>query len=842
MKTILILITATVVVSTICHAAVKQQKDDIRSWASSALLGNKAKADILPGTAFSTDFPVTFSIVTGKINKSKLPFIEFLQQDHGKFNPGKSAVNSPLQIGSKVYTHGLGTHSVSKIRVLLSKPANQFTADIGVNSDSKRGTVIFAVDVGGKEIFRSSVCKFGESPVPVSIDLKGAREFVLRVYDGGDGPDSDWADWCDAAVTYADGTSQLLDTMPVYLPGSNDCYITIPSAKLLPKWKKTHAVDSSVDSMDLHTVTYTDPDTGLKVSCEIKIYKDFPAVEWLARFTNTGSKDTAVIGAIRPLDLQFAMPSDDKAVFHYVRAHDPAPAYYVYEPVDKTLSSHDRVTLPADVTTPSQTYLPYFNLELPGGGICGGIGWTGQWEMDAMREGKQMSLKIGQQHTHLRLHPGESIRTPRVLLMSWKGSDRMIGQNLWRQLLFSHYVPHADGQVLTPLMSQMNWFILNAGGDTTEQTEVTAIKRAPAMGLEVYWLDAGWYGNGGDWGQEAGSWFPRKDHFPNGLRPLGDAAHKAGMKFMVWFEPERVSQGSQIAREHPEWVLPKQTVSSGGLFDLSNPDARAWMTILLSRSITEYGVDIYRQDRNISPFGFWRLNDTVDRQGMTEIRHVEGLYAMWDDLLRQHPGLVIDNGNWINTGPDLEVMMRSAGSWTCSENYTSWSRQQLHIASLSMFVPLHSTGLFSPDPYYVRSVSRFGASVCYDTRNSSAEQMELMKRGSDEVKMLRPLYLGDYYPLTPMNASDDNWCAWQFNRPDLGEGFVLFFRRPECPTSLLDVSLQGLDASSMYQVDFRETYDIRETKKISGKEFSDLHVDLDTKPASLLVHYRMIKE
>ncbi|MHB1457021.1 MAG: NPCBM/NEW2 domain-containing protein [Armatimonadota bacterium] len=844
MKISLFLITAVMINAAMCHADGGQdagyKNSAICSWAMSAFMGQESKGAKSKTTTFLDTFPVTFDIITSKIDKSKFPFMELVQQDYGKFNQCKSAVDTPLQIGPKSFTHGLGTHSISRIHVLLNKPASRFTAEIGVNTDSKRGTIVFVIESSGKEIFRSGVCRAGESPIPVAVDLNGVREIVLRVFDGGDGADSDWADWCDAKVVYADGTDQWLDSLPVYLPGSADSHITIPSTRLLPKLERTHTADTSGKSFDLHNVTYLDPDTGLKVSSEIKLYKDYRAVEWVTRLSNTGSKDTPILGAIRPLDLKALIPSDGKAVFHYNKAHGTPPTYYIYEPIDETLLAGDSVNLPGDLTTASQKFLPYFNLELPDGGICGGIGWTGQWEMDVRREGRQVRLKIGQQHTRLLLHPGESIRTPRILLMSWQGGDRMVGHNEWRRLLLDHYVPHANGQIMTPLMSQTNWFILNAGGETTEQTELAMISKMPAMGLEVYWLDAGWYGNGGDWGQEVGNWFPRKDHFPNGLRPVSDAAHKAGVKSMVWFEPERVTAISQIAKEHPEWVLPKQSVSPGGLFNLGDPKARVWMTNLLSNSISDYGVDIYRQDRNIQPLGFWRGNDAPDRQGITEIQHVEALYTMWDELLRRHPGLMIDNANWINTGPDLETMMRSIGSWTCSENYQDLTRQQLHIGSLSLYVPLQSTGVFSSDPYAIRSISRFGSLVCFDTGNSSGAQLEEMWRASDEVKMLRPLYLGEYHPLTEMDANDENWCAWQFYRPDLGEGFAMFFRRPKCLTASLDVELKGLDASARYKVDFRETYDIRETKEMSGRELSKLRVNLNTQPSSILVHYRKI--
>ena len=59
------------------------------------------------------------------------------------------------------------------------------------------------------------------------------------------------------------------------------------------------------------------------------------------------------------------------------------------------------------------------------------------------------------------------------------------------------------------------------------------------------------------------------------------------------------------------------------------------MTDYLSNCISDWGVDVYRQDRNLYPCPVWQTADAPDRQGITEIRHVEGLYAMWDDLLRR---------------------------------------------------------------------------------------------------------------------------------------------------------------------------------------------------------------
>ena len=90
---------------------------------------------------------------------------------------------------------------------------------------------------------------------------------------------------------------------------------------------------------------------------------------------------------------------------------------------------------------------------------------------------------------------------------------------------------------------------------------------------EVFWLDAGWYIHANEvekeknWANTVGNWEVDQDRFPGGLKPISDEVHKAGAKFMVWFEPERVVKDSKWGRERKEWML--QADGTGDyLFDL----------------------------------------------------------------------------------------------------------------------------------------------------------------------------------------------------------------------------------------------------------------------------------
>jgi alpha-galactosidase len=348
----------------------------------------------------------------------------------------------------------------------------------------------------------------------------------------------------------------------------------------------------------------------------------------------------------------------------------------------------------------------------------------------------------------------------------------------------------------------------------------------------------------GVWPSGRGSWVPNKD-FPDGLRPLGEAAHQKGLKFLLWFDPEGVSPESRIAKEHPEWVLHQpQEGKWGGIFRFSDPAAEKWMTDLLTSRIHDWQVDIFRMDRNTNPLPFWREADTPDRQGITEIRQIEGLYTMWDGLLQRFPHLVIDNANWRETGPDIEAMRRTTGSLTRSEVTASGVpapiADQAQTAELSMWVPFHTQILNGVDPYNFRSTATTGVAIGLDLQSPYVPLDELRKAIA-ELKMLRPYWLGDYYPLTPINIEQDTWCGWQFNRPDLNAGFVMFFRRPKSAETAYEATLHGIDLKSSYEVSFAETYDVGSRRVMTGSQLAHLHVEIKSAPGSLLVRYRQIR-
>ena len=129
-------------------------------------------------------------------------------------------------------------------------------------------------------------------------------------------------------------------------------------------------------------------------------------------------------------------------------------------------------------------------MQWPGGGVITAIGWSGQWAATVkLTKDGRVSVAAGMQTMHLKLHPGETIRSPRILQLYWFGDDPWRGYNQFRRLMFAHVMPRIDGQVVVPPIANMStsFYELN---NSTEANVMSHLEAAKGLGFEVFWLDA----------------------------------------------------------------------------------------------------------------------------------------------------------------------------------------------------------------------------------------------------------------------------------------------------------------------------------------------------------------
>ena len=632
---------------------------------------------------------------------------------------------------------------------------------------------------------------------------------------------------------------------------------------LVGKWAVT--TDEKTEGAKLvRTVVYTDPSTGLRVTAVYTIYKDFPAVEWVVRLKNTGRSDTPVIEKVRACAVSFpafaaappgSTPAPALVPVMLYRARGSSADRSDFAPINAPVDPRAEIRFGPTAGRSSDTdALPFFNIATPDRGIVAAIGWSGRWEAVVARPGpgadpRSLDLSAGMPETRFKLHPGEEVRTPSMALVFWKSDDRMAGHNLFRRFVMAHHMPQANGRP-TPLPINHG---VGFGGPlpcneyvcATESYAIGMIERLHQFGIDpdACWIDAGWYENPtNQWWSGVGTWTVNRKNFPNGLKPVTAAARKYGSGFVLWFEPERVYEGTWLDRERKDWL----TVMPGDrnrLLDLGNAKALTWLTDHVSNFLRDEGITVYRQDFNFDPGPFWRAADAADpgapnRVGIAEMKHIAGLYAFWDALLARVPGLLIDNCASGGRRIDLETTSRSIPLWRTDYTYWEPNGYQCHTYGLHFFVPASGTGNGDPRKYWFRSAA-VGGAVVMGWELGAGFNVAAALEDMAEFRALRAYAYGDYYPLTAYSTGDDAWTAFQWDRPEEKDGIVMAFRRPQAPLPAIEVKLRALDPGADYEVEFVD-YGITVVK--SGRELAaGLGLRIPEAPASLLVKYRRLR-
>ena len=608
-----------------------------------------------------------------------------------------------------------------------------------------------------------------------------------------------------------------------------------PSAESLPRWQRVCSQEAAGPERVRHVLTLTDPQSGLELAYTAVSYSEHAAIELLLELRNTADTDSPLLERIRPLDCPFPVPGWPCTVHHALGESNSERSFM---PVADALDGKktQSLTLAPRGGRSSDEHMPFFNLQWENGGAIVAIGWAGQWEAGFhYEENERVRVDCGMQTTRLRLHPGEEIRTPRILLQFWRGDDDLRGNNTFRQWMLAHNLMRRDGAlVLAPICASVTE--VDPDG-SYEGPHVRAMKPFAQRGVEVFWSDMDpqqWYPKG--FPEGTGTWEPDLAKYPHGLAPIGEAAHAAGLEYLLWFEPERVAPGTRIEELHPEWIT---KIKHTYLFRLDIPEARAWLTDYIDEQITAADLDWLRWDFNMEPLEYWKKNDAPEREGITEIRHIEGLYAMWEELMTRHPGLVIDICASGGRRIDFETLRYGLPLWHSDRQCfgPNAAADQLQNAGLFRWLPLHGCGNFGFEPSYLfRSGMTTGNILVGGNLGSDDPEMELAARRTVAIyHKLRPFMLGDFYPLFPHLADESVWYGFQFHRPDLDAGFALLFRRENSPYLQAKLPLRAVDGETTYVVTYE---DGPESAEVPGAELGAYSVSIPAAPGSAILYYR----
>jgi hypothetical protein len=123
------------------------------------------------------------------------------------YHADRNVTGGLLRCGGRLWLKGLGVHSAATLTYSLDGSCKRFQAELGIDDSTLgRGSVEFRVLLDGKPAYASGPIRGHppsagtRPPVPVSVDLAGAKRLELVVDYGEQGDVLDHADWLGARL------------------------------------------------------------------------------------------------------------------------------------------------------------------------------------------------------------------------------------------------------------------------------------------------------------------------------------------------------------------------------------------------------------------------------------------------------------------------------------------------------------------------------------------------------------------------------------------------------------------------------------------------------------------
>ena len=573
------------------------------------------------------------------------------------------------------------------------------------------------------------------------------------------------------------------------------------------------------------------------------------------RIFNPTDKNSKRVSNIRAADISIKCNGEVK--LHALRGECNG-GKESFLPNDRILNEGDSWTIHPEGARSSSNYAcPFFDLSFDGKALLVAPGWTGQWIATFSVKDGYLNVSVGLMYADFYLKPHESLDLLSVFIAEGEDASEL-RRRIRRFLLDNSPINHLDNKL--PISTEHGFigFYCNRSNPelasrwTTYQTQsmlIDASKRCKY--IDTYWMDAWWFREGFPHG--VGN-YNFCEGFSEGLMPVSNEAHENGMKFMVWFEPERIYEGSDLYKYKQDFLLKVEDPTTF-LFNLCDEEAWNWLYSTLSRMIRENGIDYYRQDANINPLEYCLANDEEGRQGVMEIRYINALYRLWDKLREEFPDLLIDNCASGGRRIDLESSLRSVPLWrtdgdckepihpTYPEYPDVWS--QNHTISLSEYVPHHATGVWDSLANSMRSGATSGVACNFDfltaDNTTIVPDFDFTKAEAalEEVVRFADYWKGDFYPLSESTLDETIFAGWQLAREN--DGCALLFRRKNCADDTFVFMPRAIKTDAEYEITLSDEHYEKSVITLSGAEFSKgLAIVIPEPHSSVSVEYKTI--
>lgn len=618
-------------------------------------------------------------------------------------------------------------------------------------------------------------------------------------------------------------TLQHLETFPFSFVYEDRIYAGFQGEGISLKKRKQNIGSKKVENEFVFRVHET-----LEVTLVTAFYPGYGATEWTVWFENKGMENS---GVLKQLESILSFEGENPVLKGILGDHDN-----LYRSYNQELSEMP-IRFYTDSGRPTHVNFPYFNLEYGNEGVMLAIGWAGTWTADFSYDGENTTyIAKSTNDICTYLKPGEKIRTALFVRAPYKVRNENYATNYWRKWFVDCNMPPLDaaGNKLEPFSCcclASDTGLPNFDGSiseshTTWRPSLEKMLEEDAK-VDFRWFDAGWYvapdGSSPDWDWwgSVGTWELDPTKWPDKtFLESTDFAREHGMKTLMWFEPERVTDPDSLVRKYgykKEWAIVREGYPNIAN-NIGNPECLKWTTERVCKVLRENKVEMYREDNNSDPADLWAYLDNLEgesRTGITECKFVIGHYKMWDDIIActlSYGGCgFVDSCASGGGRNDLESLRRGVPLLRSDNDRTSTSLRLSMTTAFNKWIPfcgastneklgqLDTTG--KSDTYIWRASYLPALNVNSQFVQDSGQNFDMLRFGLKEWKRVSQYLLKDYYVHTPWHTEQDksNFTAYSFYDEEAGKGVLLLFRMENCGLDSLNIKLPFVEENKTYE-------------------------------------------
>ena len=407
-----------------------------------------------------------------------------------------------------------------------------------------------------------------------------------------------------------------------------------------------------------------------------------------------------------------------------------------------------------------------------------------------------------------KLSKGEELEVPEVVFAY---SDEGIGgmSRAFHKAYKEHLIPERFTKKPRPI-------VLNTWEgmffDFNTEKLIAAAEAIKGTGIDTFVLDDGWFGKRDDDTSSLGDWFVNENKLKNGLGPIIDKLHSIGLKFGIWFEPEMISEESELYRAHPEFAIkaPGRIPTRCRhqlVIDLTRKDARDYIVNSVNNILQNNKIDYVKWDYNRNAAEFFSELLPAERQGEFAHRYALGLYDILNRIINANPDIFFEGCAGGGARFDPAILAYFPDIWT-SDNPDAEARTLIQYGT-SIVYPLPTISCHVAKPYPSRNISlatrgdiaSFGAfGYELDSTKLNEDEKAQIRAQIEEYKRGENLLLnGELFRICSPAVS--NYFAYMLVSEDKKEAMLVAYRRLfKTNDTVWRIKARGLSPKKKYYI------------------------------------------